>query len=304
MKLAVYTTIYPGGERYLPDWHRSLQAQTDQDFALWVGLDTLGRETVERLLGCAVDANWVVAPAGATPAQVRQQALLRIVDGYDGVVLVDSDDVLYPSRVAAARVQLSVADLAACALSLVDQQGGDLGAVLAAPPQRSVEEILPRNNVFGFSNSAFRTDLLRNCLPIPGEAVLADWYLATRAWLQGARLAFDATPHMAYRQHPSNTARVTPPFSPSQVISDTDLVRQHFRLVLAAPLPDCMAERKSNLRKVAADIEEFYRQIVLQPSRLESYVKALNTLPAPSLWWMCVANPVLAGMWMEQGVLA
>jgi hypothetical protein len=51
-------------------------------------------------------------------------------------------------------------------------------------------------------------------------------------------------------------------------------------------------------------MEEFYRHIVMQPKQLQIYVQALNALPAPSLWWACVANPALAGMWMEQSVSA
>ncbi len=38
-KVALCTTIYPGVEAYLPDWYRSVRAQTDRDFQLWVGLD-------------------------------------------------------------------------------------------------------------------------------------------------------------------------------------------------------------------------------------------------------------------------
>ncbi len=51
MTLAVYTTIYPGVEGYLADWYRSLRQQTDQDFQLWIGLDMLGSESVQNMLG-------------------------------------------------------------------------------------------------------------------------------------------------------------------------------------------------------------------------------------------------------------
>ena len=43
-----------------------------------------------------------------------------------GVVLVDSDDLLHPSRVAAARAALQASELAGCALCLIDQHGKDL----------------------------------------------------------------------------------------------------------------------------------------------------------------------------------
>jgi hypothetical protein len=300
MTLAVYTTIYRGVEAYLVDWYRSLRKQTDQDFQLWIGLDTLGSELVQDMLGADLRANWVEGSYGATPAQIRQQALARIVETCFGVVLVDSDDRIHPTRVAAARTGLQASDLAGCALCLIDQQGEDLGVTFGLPPQIEPEDVLPRNNIFGFSNSAFRSDLLKRCMPIPAEAVLVDWFLATRAWLLGARLAFDGVPRMDYRQHATNTARVRSPFSPEQVISDTALVRHHFQILLAEPMHDFVTDRVATLKRVTAEVEEFHQQVVLDPAQLDGYVQALNALRPAPLWWSCVAYPALRNMWMPR----
>jgi hypothetical protein len=297
MTLAVYTTIYPGVEGYLPQWSRSLIRQTDQDFQLWIGLDTLGCESVQKMLGPDLNVNWVVADSGSTPAQIRQQALARIVQSCSGVVLVDSDDLLHPSRVAEARAGLKQSDLAGCALCLVDRQGMDLDAIFSLPPQLEPEDVFPRNNVFGFSNSAFRSAILSQCLPIPAAAVLVDWFLATQAWLLGATMTFDRVPRMDYRQHSANTARVIPPFGADQIISDTALVRQHFQLVQSNPKRNRIAGRDFVLKQVASDIETFHRQIVLYSAELDRYVRALNALKPAPLWWSCVANPALGHMW-------
>lgn len=297
MTLAVYTTIYPGVEVYLADWCRSLRDQTDQDFQLWIGLDMLETESVQNMLGSDLNANWVAAPSGATPAQIRQQALAQIAETCSGVVLVDSDDLLHPSRVAAARTALQTSDLAGCALCLINQQGKDLDLSFNLPPQLEPEDVFPRTNIFGFSNSAFRSDLLKRCLPIPMCAVLVDWLLATRAWLFGSRLTFDRMPRMDYRQHPANTARVRAPFSRDQIISDTALVRQHFQLLRTEPAPDYIADRYAAVTKVAGDIEEFHQNVVLHSAQLDRYVEALNTLRPQPLWWSCVAYPALGHMW-------
>jgi hypothetical protein len=297
MALAVYTTIYPGVEAYLPDWYRSLSKQTDQEFQLWIGLDTLGKEFVQTILGPGVNAEWVIAPSGSTPAEIRQQALARIVETSTDVVLVDSDDLLHPSRVAAARQALQSSELAGCALRLVDQQGKDLSLTFDLPPQLEPEDVFPRNNVFGFSNSAYRAELLRRCFPIPANAVLVDWFLATRAWLLGATLAFDRVPRMDYRQHPANTARVRLPFSRDQVISDTALVRRHYQLVLAESTCDFVAGRYAELRRAARALEEFHQNVVRHPAQLDAYVEALNALAPPPLWWSSVAYPALEPTW-------
>jgi hypothetical protein len=297
--IAVYTTIYPGVEAYLPDWYHSLCQQTDQEFQLWIGLDQLEKASVQKMLGSDLEANWVIAPVGATIAQIRQEALARVVQTCSAVVLVDSDDLLHPTRVAAARAALGHSELTGCALRLIDRYGQDLELSFHLPTLAVPEDVFPRNNVFGFSNSAYRSDLLQRCLPIPADAILVDWFLATRAWLLGAKLAFDNVPRMSYRQHPENTARTRSPFGGEQVISDTALVRRHFELLLAQPETDFVFDRYIAVQDAQRDVEQFNQNIVLQPALLDRYVEALNLLHPPLLWWSCVAYPPLRHMWIQ-----
>jgi hypothetical protein len=302
--IALYTTIYPGVESFLEDWYRSVLEQTDQDYQLWIGLNTMEIEAAQKAMGADPKATWVVVDSGGTPAQIRQRALAGIVEVCDGVVLVDSDDILHASRVAAARAALQTNDLAGCALRLVDQKSRDLGLTLGLPSKARPEDVLPRNNIFGLSNSAFRSDLLRRCLPIPANAILVDWFLATRAWLYGARIAFDPIVRMDYRQHDANMARVMPPFTRSQIIRDTERVRHHFQIVRAASLGDYVPVRLAAFERMATDIESFYQHVVLQSRQLERYVQALNAMELEPLWWSSVANPLLGDMWnsRESGI--
>ena len=164
--------------------------------------------------------------AGRHPGSLRQRALAQIVERYDAVVLVDSDDVLHPTRVATARAMLAGGhDFAGCALRLVDERGGESGHDVRAAPGRRPR----RPSSLAPTSSACRTprsapDCCRRCLPIPAAAVLVDWYLATRAWLFGARLAFGDRVEMDYRQHGANMARVRGPFPAAQVAEDTERV--------------------------------------------------------------------------------
>lgn len=299
-KIAVYTTIYPGVEQFLPDWFRSVQEQTDQDFQLWVGLDQIEPGEIENAIGANVNAVWVSSKPGSTPAQIRGRALAEIVDGFEAVVLVDSDDILHPSRVAAARAALQRSDVSACALRLVDHQRRDLGKTLTLPPQRGIDEILPRNNVFGFSNSAYRSELLRKCFPIPVESILVDWFLATRAWLLGARFEFDEVVRMDYRQHGTNTAGLRFPFDVDQVIRNTARVREHYEFLRSASMENVLTGRSARIQEAAADVELFWEQVVLQPERLQKYVHDLNSLKPQNVWWWEVAQPELNRFWKEQ----
>ncbi|MBA2678179.1 MAG: hypothetical protein H0U76_07290 [Ktedonobacteraceae bacterium] len=299
-RIALYTTIYRGVESFLPDWYRSVRAQSDHGYQLWIGLDGIDPETAERMIGTKVDATWILSKPNDSPAQIRQRALARITDICEAVVLVDSDDILHGSRVAAARAFLNVSELSGCALRLVDQKGYDLRQTFDLPPGANPEKVLPRHNVFGLSNSAYRSDLLRRCLPIPAEVVLVDWFLATRAWLMGAKLAFDPVIRMDYRQHGTNMARVRGPFTEQQVIQDTGMVRQHFRTFREGSTKSYLPERFAELVRTADDVDLFYQRVTLDSARLTHYVAAFNALALPPLWWSCVAHPSLNKFWQQQ----
>ncbi len=298
--MALYTAVYPGATPFLEAWYASVEAQADRDFDLWISLDGLTEAAVTTQLGHRPDATFVVAETGSTPAQVRQQALTRIADHYEAVVLVDSDDLLHRDRVAAARAWLEGADVAACGLRLVDAAGQPLGLSLATPVEGETDAVLPRTNAFGLSNTAYRSDVLRACLPIPAAAALVDWYLITMAWLQGARLAFDPTARMDYRQHGANMASIRSPFTAERVRIDTALVREHFQLVLDNLPAGALADRAMQVREAAADVAAFDQRIVEDADRLLSYLRALNAAPPPLLWWASVAYLPLRSQWSIQ----
>lgn len=299
-KLAVYTTIYPASLKYAAEWFQSVQAQTAADFELWIGLDALTQKEVETELGSHVEAHWVETPAGSTPAQIRHRSLRQIVsEGYD-VVLVDSDDVLHPCRVAAAREALNRTGLTACALEIVNEGGQRVGAEFNLDPACNPSQILPRNNIFGFSNSAYRCELLERCLPIPDDAKLVDWYLATRAWLLGGDLGFDRSVRMRYRQYGFNTARLTLPFLADQILSDLALVRRHFELVLAtADREYYLPGRWQQFLGSAHDIEQFEHFVTQGSTNLSKYVELLNHTVRQPIWWTSVAYAPLAYMWKQ-----
>jgi len=299
-ELVLCTTVYRGVESYLADWYRSVQAQTDKDFQLWIGLDGIEPKAVEDAIGAHLEAVWVRLEEGSTPAEIRQQSLARIVENFDTVVLVDSDDILYPTRVEAARTALETAELTACALRLVDQRRQDLGITLTLPGQAMPDDVLPRHNVFGFSNSAYRSELLRRCLPIPADISLVDWFLATRAWLIGARLAFDPVVRMDYRQHGSNMAPIRFPFDANRVIRDTQKVSKHFQVLQASLMEHVLPDRWEQVQDVAAEVQLFSEHVVSKPKKLESYLHHLNAMNPQVVWWWDVAHPALRWMWKEQ----
>jgi hypothetical protein len=189
-------------------------------------------------------------------------------------------------------------DLIGCALRLVDEAGDDLGVTFGPTPGADYDKLLPSYNIFGLSNSAYRSQVLRRCLPIPADCVLIDWLLATRAWAGGATLAFDFTPRMAYRRHSRNTTPLLQPFTAQQVLTAAQLVVEHYRLVLLMNEHWTGSDtRRAQLRGACDRAEFFQRAIASEQDKLERYVRELNRLTPAYVWWWCVAHPELEEIW-------
>ncbi|MCM3874392.1 MAG: glycosyltransferase family 2 protein [Pyrinomonadaceae bacterium] len=294
--LALYTTVYPGVEPYLSVWYQSVVAQTDHKFDLWIGLDSLHPAKVIELTGAKPESiNFITGNEGS-PAQIRQGALEFLVDEYPAIVFVDSDDLLYPSRIAAARKALESYDVVGCALSIIDEEGCDLGITFGGTDGEQFSSLLPRYNVFGLSNTAYRSEIVRDCLPLGDACDLVDWTLATRAWAGGASLKFEQQPQMAYRQYSRNIARVLLPFSCDQVVKASERVLGHYQCLLESERPvngACGAAiRDANERALLFD-----HCINESPEVLDSYVAALNQKTPRYVWWWCVAHPELEYIW-------
>jgi hypothetical protein len=294
--LALYTTWYPGIERFLPAWEGSVLGQTDRGFDVWIGTDDLDPNQLCGRLGLTIRADWLVGLPGESPAQIRSRAIETICSQYAGVVFVDSDDILEATRIRAAREALEKFDVVGCALRIVDGDGRDSGAQFEPPRVVEWDRFLPRWNVFGLSNSAYRCEVLRRCLPFPAETILIDWLLVTRAWSLGASLYFDRTVRMFYRQYAANIARVLPPFSAADVQAATTRVAGHYQgllhdgdWILSETCRFALTEAQERLATFLAAIGD--------PHCLAAYVKALDELPPRYVWWWAVANPDLEAIW-------
>jgi hypothetical protein len=101
MRLAVYTVLYPAALRYVADFWGSLELQLTPDLDVYMSLDGVTERDARSALGSPADVRFLPATAGHTPAEVRNAALERLTATYDGVILLDADDVPLPGRLAA-----------------------------------------------------------------------------------------------------------------------------------------------------------------------------------------------------------
>ena len=295
-RLAVCTALHPGCEPFVAEWYESLCQQTDLDFDLWIALDCITLAEARTQIGGHVAARWVAGSDGEGSAAVRQRLYATLVKGYDKVVFVDPDDLLGPTYIAAARAALRDVDVAGCRLRLIGRRGGDLGCSFGPGQGTNLGLLLPRCNVFGLANSAYRAQALERCLPLPRGCVLIDWVLASRALATGATLWFDDVARMACRQHGRDAALLRPPFTATRLRTAAARVVAHYRQLLDGDWPWPPGSRGPFLA-ARARAEAFHRAIGESPETLANYCRCLNRLRPEYVWWWAVAHPDLEHVW-------
>ena len=299
---AVFTVVHPATLPYVVDWAQSIEWQDDQAFDLVIALDQVEDQAVPPTLTGRPGTELHCVPKGDSPAALRSSLWSELVGRYETMLFVDADDVLYPDRVASAKASLRECDLVACPLALIDAAGSDLGELFAVWPGGGMEGIANRiawTNVFGLSNTAYRSGVLRACLPLPEDSVALDWFCATLAWAGGAKMLLQAEPHMSYRQHVANVTRVLPPFDGIDVRRASAVVRSHHRAV-ARRLPESASGRCfARLGEASSRVVRFCETVLADEGLLAQYVAELNRLPMERSWWACVAHPDLEDLWSQ-----
>ena len=291
---AIYSTIYPNVEPFLQDWIKSIRRQLDSSFTMWIGVDNYKAKCSEisSALNCKV--RWVHAEIGEKPSELRRRVLLKIAVEHDNVILVDSDDMIDPTRVGSAKEQLCDADLVACSMRIVDRGGLDSGYTYKV--KKDVGKQFPLlTHHFGCSNSAWRTAVLKDCLKDGVNGPALDWMLVCRAWLQGARILGDPVVRHSYRQYGDNTALVLPPFGLRCTRTATRIVRNHLEsLNKIEMLPHPVKESLENRLQQVVDFESALK---CTTPWFEDYQNALGHFEFPLSWWLFVAHPELDYLW-------
>lgn len=289
MKTAVYTTFYPAMLKYANDFLYSVVEQSDSEFDLWIALDGLEPDQIK--LPKSLKANYYQNKQAQNNIDLRKQALKEITANYEAVVLVDSDDILYPNRVKVAKKSLLRHDVYACSLDLITENGKDLGLKFRASNREDWLGFLINKNIFGFSNTAYRSNILKDIIAIPNQTIMMDWLVVLKALVnKNAQLYFDSNIHMAYRQYESNTNNIVSPLSAENIKRATSLLISH-QSIFKNEL-----ESFNYFQEHFANISVFANYIE-NGENIENYLKELNKKKTVFYWFEQVAYKELEYLW-------
>lgn len=293
----LFTTMYPEGKKFFHDFVRSIKYQSNQKFDLWIGLDRIQQSEVEVLFGTYKNVTYITRQIGESAASLRQRAIEQMIRRYEGIIFVDSDDILEPTRVEVAGKMLSTSDVGGCALSIINENGESTQHTLNYPDDEIISSKIPLCfNIYGLSNTVYQTSILKKCLPIPDDCILVDWFLATSAWIRGAKFSFDLIPRMQYRQYTQNTARIVPPFTSEYILRATKMVISHYYEILTY-VPDIPEKHLFLLEEQHYKVTRFLEIMENNLEKMNIYIQKLNKMPSDHIWWDMVAHPHLDNIW-------
>ncbi len=231
MKTAVFSVVYPGIEKYLPEFFNSLSKQTDNDFILFLINDNFdGLKQFIRQSSFPVR----IKNAKGFPASLRKAGIEWLKgEGIESIIFADADDYFSENRIETAKKLLMKNDMVFNELILFGEYFPSPVPMLKTfykEEEKITDNDLVNYNCLGMSNTSVRTDKIpERMMDIPDNHIAFDWALFALVLHSGARAVFTEIAKTWYRQHGNNIASPSL-FSDAQILRGVHVKRDHYRL--------------------------------------------------------------------------
>jgi glycosyltransferase involved in cell wall biosynthesis len=275
---AVFSVVYPGVERYIPEFLCSLSKQTDKDFSLFLIND--GLADLEIFLK-KVDFDVQVVEKVGLPAKLRKIGIEWVVSkGAEIIIFADADDYFENNRIEVSKKMLVHCDIVCNEMLLVGEEVSQPTLMLEKffddKTEINISDIAT-GNCMGLSNTALRIDSIsRDIESIPNNIIAFDWALFAMCIHAGARAVFTKETQTYYRQHNNNTAFIQC-FSEQQIIRGVKVKRDHYQL---------LSKFYKEYVSLADLFESLFSRLQNNNSLKQKYCQAVKQHGSNvSLWW-------------------
>lgn len=203
----ILTFTYPQVEPFFDDFLKSCNVQSNKDFEVMI-IDE-GMPSLHILTERYSQLSTTIYPYKGTISQNRLYGLKQAKQlGYKYIVMADSDDYFSGNRVEKTKEILTNYDIVANDIDLVNMKGEQLESQYISKRLKNGElvdfDFIKYKNILGFSNSAFRSEILFEDLDIPKNLNVVDWYFYTVLLHKGYKALFTNEITTYYRQYSEN----------------------------------------------------------------------------------------------------
>lgn len=209
MKPIVYVAVYPECKNYLNKFLYSLSNQTYKDFVLFIVNDGLEVTELEKMISKFNFKSVILNINESVPiSKVREEGFKFVLKNkFNYIIFADADDFFAEERVEKSLYYLKNNDVVWNNVSIVDDCENLLEKTYFNIKDKSnnIFVKLGDKNYFGLSNTAIRSDLLNEIIPIPNDIIAVDWWMYSILTYHKYRIFFIEEALTFYRQHDLNT---------------------------------------------------------------------------------------------------
>lgn len=230
-KTLMMGVLYPGLDRYLPDYISSLKSQSDLDFDILI-LNDHADSALRKMF--PLRTTWMDVTERLSFGAIRMLGInYALANQYDYLIFTDLDDFFSSNRVASTKHCLSLCDFTFSELQLISQDNSVisdhyLNKIGVNRNPADIHEVV-NANIFGLSHTAIRTRTLATSFYIPEELDVVDWWIFSILLLQHYRGCFQPDTLTYYRQSDNNYVGIGKPLDETRLKRGIHVKALHYK---------------------------------------------------------------------------
>lgn len=286
MKTAFLTFVYPGIENCFPEFLKSLKAQTDLNFTLYIvndGMDKLSSHLMD------LPFPFKIMNQSGSIAQLRKKGLLWILeDAVEILILGDADDCFEKNRIVFSKEILSQEPILANELVTFGETVKDSASMIGSKWTEGFKikvENIRDENCMGMSNTALRTgNIPWNTLlqAIPDDILIFDWTFFTLLLHQINHAYFTKRTVTYYRRHAQNEAPLQM-LTNDQILKGVQVKWAHYKAV--RHLDASYQSRFEEFQNLREDLDRDFQLLMSYCETVRKKSKGAQ------FWWEGIKTP-------------
>lgn len=213
VKACIFTVVHQGSINYFSAFLRSLVAQTNQNFDLFLVVDSIPSSFLQKIVKSVLfnfKVTYFEYSGGILENRVKGlQNLLSKEDIYEAVIFADSDDILSDNYVDEVLKEIQLYDFVFS--DLVPFSNDKISKKNVGIWQKRFEnsnilniDFLKDKNVLGFGNTSVNFKVIKRIDKKYPEPLAPDWYFFKQILKSKDRIKFNDKTLVFYRQHSTN----------------------------------------------------------------------------------------------------
>ncbi len=254
-KVAFFSVVFPGVEKYLDDFFSSLKDQTYKDFDLVLVNDKL--ENFGKFTERYQHLNIIEIKSQDTPVKNREKGFQFLAgQKYEDIILGDADDYYGLDRIEKCLSWLTKYDIVVNDFDLVNTDSCLIKEKYISqrlPHRYEVGfDFLKNKNIFGFGNSAIKGSALKSCR-FGDDLIAVDWFLFSCLLKEGFSAVFVNDTKTYHRLYDYNTLSLDQ-ITPFTFQNGLDIKIRHFAKMIS--VDDSFNILKQQLEQLRQELQE------------------------------------------------